>query len=561
MVHRDGSALVTAGTEDDAQLSDSDGDLPRPFEIQSYLKLLQFPETPPTGKDIPSGKRDISIPVVDAILVPTFRSAEQISSAVELASRARCELLTLHTDGFPPGLSGVLAGLREGTATPLALLSEPRDYHLLDLGADLPQSFVAPAALDISRKRNLGLLIGRMRGWTRMLLLDDDIRRLSIEKLTAAAALLDDYPVVGLRVKKYPDASVVGHARRLTGRRQEPFVSGGALLVDPQRLNGFFPAIYHEDWLCIINHLRARQVAIGGTVGQMPYPPFAFPQRARNEEFGDILASGLLWLVHERKSTPAAATASDADYWRAVTKQRFWAQILQQRARLLREVAERLTTQYPDDLPADQSPEVARQSLDIARQRCAELTPDEFVLVTNKWMSNLEVWRERLSRLPRVDSVEKALAELGIPDIVLPYPAGPGRVPADTVRRRPVKLIAMGSAAVIVSGLAGAAPSVLKTFRHRAGKSSLSLGHGRGSRLGLLVGGGGAGGGPERPLAGGDQAEHQDGAAAGSQQQPGGVTGRHELGPEGAVQAGGQDRAGDGHAERRADLAAGGSDT
>ena len=54
-----------------------------------------------------------------------------------------------------------------------------------------------------------------------MLFLDDDIRKLNVAKLSSAAALLDDYPVVGLQVKKFPDASVVGHARRLAGRRQE----------------------------------------------------------------------------------------------------------------------------------------------------------------------------------------------------------------------------------------------------------------------------------------------------------------------------------------------------
>jgi hypothetical protein len=460
MVRRDGGTLVTAATE-------SSAGPPKPFRISSYLDLLQFPAIPATSKDTPSGARDTSIPVVDAILVPTFRSADQIRTAVELASQARCPLLLLYTDEFPPDLSDVLSGLKPGQAVPLLLRSDVQDDHLLDLGADLPQSFAAPPARDISRKRNLGLLIGRMCGWTRMLLLDDDIRRINIEKLSAAAALLDTYPVVGLQVNKYPDASVVGHARRLTGRMQVPFVSGGALLINPEQLNGFFPAIYHEDWLCIINHLRIGEVAIGGMVGQKRYEPFAFPERARNEEFGDILASGLLWLIHERSKTPPADTGTssawEADYWREVKKLRFWTQILQQRAELLQNVAERLKVQYPDNEPA-------QQSLVVAQKRCAELTPDEFVSVTTKWMSNLCLWRERLSGLPQVDSVEKALAELAIPDIVMPYHPGSRQNRPEGVRPRQTKLIAMGSAAVMVGSLVGAAPSVLKTIRQRTGK-------------------------------------------------------------------------------------------
>jgi hypothetical protein len=67
---------------------------------------------------------------------------------------------------------------------------------------------------------------------------------------------------------------------QVTGWKQERFISGGSLLVDPQRLNGFVPAIYHEDWLCIVNHLRLGQVAIGGKVRQLHYQVFANPERS-----------------------------------------------------------------------------------------------------------------------------------------------------------------------------------------------------------------------------------------------------------------------------------------
>jgi hypothetical protein len=532
--------------ENDLQSGDTDSaaDPPRPFDISSYLDLLQSPGIPDTGKDIPSGKRNIFTPVVDAIIVPTFRSAEQIKNAVDLASQARCELLLLYTDEFPAGLPAVLGGLKKGEAIPLALRSGMRNPRLLDLGSELPQSFASTAALDISRKRNLGVLIGRMRGWTRVLLLDDDIRKLNIQKLSAAAALLDKYPVVGLQVRKYPDASVVGHARRRIGRRQEPFISGGSLLIDPQRLDGFFPAIYHEDWLCTINHLRAGEVAIGGMVGQLPYKPFASPERAKNEEFGDILATGLLWLVYtRRKANASVATESDADYWQEAMRPDFWAQLLQERRALLEEVAERHEAQYPDNL-------LAHQTLEVARKWSGELTAGEFVDVMKKWLSNLDLWRERLSCLPQVDSVEKALAELGVLNIVHSYHWTSPQAPTDSARRRRAKLWR----AVIVTGFLGAALGVLKKFR----PSTLSAGHERGSWLGRIVSGRRAGGGLLGPPPVGDQAQDHDGHAAPDQQKPVGVTGRDEPGPERAVQVGGQDRAGDGHAERGPDLAAGG---
>ena len=399
--------------------TESDGELPDPFQIQSYDDLLQFRYGPVRATNVPSGKRAITEPLVDAIVVPTIRTAERLRPAVQFAADARCHLIAVYTDSPPPGVSDVLAELRPGQVTLLTVRTGARD-RLLDLGTSLPLSRVSAAALDIGRKRNLGLLIGRVCGWTRLLFLDDDIRRLNVAKLSSAAALLDDYPVVGLQVKKYPDASVVGHARRLAGRRQEPFVSGGALLVNPQLVNGYFAPVYHEDWLCIINHLRKGEVAVGGSVGQLPYLPFTTSERAKFEEFGDILLSGLLCLVHagtKKSIADKSHPMAEGDYWREATNPRFWKHVLEQRAALLADITVRLTGKNfdgPTPLP----------SLAGASQRLSELTPADFVSFTERWLVSLAEWRGRLSVLSRVDlvdkaqAIEKALAELGVAHVV-----------------------------------------------------------------------------------------------------------------------------------------------
>ncbi len=391
---------------------------PRPFEIKSYDSLLQFPTIPSTGIDIPSGERTITEPLVDAIVVPTIRSAEQLNSAAKLAAQIRCHLIAIYTDRLPAGHSTVLDCLKPGQVT-LLIVRSGAQHRLVDLGVSLVQGRVAPAALDISRKRNLGLLIGRMCRWTRLLFLDDDIRKLNAPKLSSAAALLDDYPVVGLQVRKYPDASVVGHARRLTGRRQEPFVSGGSLLVNPQLLKGYFAPVYHEDWLCIINHLRKGEVAIGGSVGQLPYLPFTTPERAHREEFGEILLSGLLWLVYGHKKDPMnrAHLMGDAEYWREAVDPCFWEPILAERAALLKDIIERLADKDFYTTPP-------RPSLAAARLCLAELKPADFVSFMEKWLTSLREWSEGMSALPGVDQVdkaqaiEKALAKLGIAHVV-----------------------------------------------------------------------------------------------------------------------------------------------
>jgi hypothetical protein len=389
---------------------DSCGEPLRPFQPELYPLLLRRPTLRCAQHNIETSR------VLDAIIVPTIRSAEQLRSAVKLASVSRSHLITLHTDRFPSELTSVLGKLGRGAVTPLALRSGAR-HPLLDLAANLPQTLRSSSAIDISRKRNLGLLIGRACGWTRMLLLDDDIQWLNIAKLRAAASCLreDKYPVVGIQVTdKYPDASVIGHARRMVGYDHKPFISGGSLLVDPQRLNGFFPAVYHEDWLCILDHLRLGEVAVSGRVGQGPYNPFADPDRARIEEFGDVLASGMLWLVHAARDKVAAQatvavtnTETSSDYWREAVRLDFWKEVLDQRAKLLNELVRLLERRSERDMRP-------LASVRAAQLRRGELSPDEFVSFIKVWADNLVKWRDKTSHLVTAGSVDKALADLGL---------------------------------------------------------------------------------------------------------------------------------------------------
>lgn len=165
-----GGVTAKMKTSTDLCEVESGGELPRPFEIQSYRDLLQFPDIPVSTIHTASGKRPITEPLVDAIVVPTIRSAEHLRPAVQFAAESRCHLIVLYTGEPPTGLPAVLNVLKPGQVTVLTVRSGTK-HHLLDLGASLPQSLVAPPALDISRKRNLGLLIGRVCGWTRMLFL------------------------------------------------------------------------------------------------------------------------------------------------------------------------------------------------------------------------------------------------------------------------------------------------------------------------------------------------------------------------------------------------------
>lgn len=197
------------------------------------------------------------------------------------------------------------------------------------------------------------------------------------------------------------------------------------MLVNPQRVRGFFPPVYHEDWLCIMDHLRHGEVAIAGSVAQLRYQPFTTKTRAQLEEFGDILALGLLWLVHAKRDL----STDEQGYWREATRPQFWRDILEQRATLLDDLCRRLELIYrhhPRILPL--------QSIRAAKKRCDELSPDEFVSFMEKWLDSLTIWRTRLAGLQRTDSLTKALSELGLQHAVTMHDEPRSRV-RDAARR------------------------------------------------------------------------------------------------------------------------------
>ena len=150
---------------------------------------------------------------------------------------------------------------------------------------------------DLSAKRNLALMLSRMSGWSRILFLDDDITGLDPDDIRKASGLLDTHNAVGLRIGGFPDHSVVCHAYRAGCGEQQSFIGGGALVVELNRAGSFFPDIYNDDWFFLLDgHKSLQPVAVTGQVIQYPYDPFRNPDRARTEEFGDVLAEWMLSL-------------------------------------------------------------------------------------------------------------------------------------------------------------------------------------------------------------------------------------------------------------------------
>jgi hypothetical protein len=235
---------------------------------------------------------------IDAIIVPAARRAHRFGPLIDLASRCETTLVVLASHDCDVEDVAELVASRPGSAR-VVLAEVPTTAGAgplrLATSADEIRALSGDRVSNLSLKRNMGLLLARYRGWQKILFLDDDITGFTAEHVQRVAHYLDSNRYAGFKTLSYPDNSVVCHANRLAGNPQGIFVSGAALGVRTAGDHGLdvFPDVYNEDWFAFAGEAQTNGVAHAGNIGQLSFNPFEDPQRAKYEEFGDLLAEGL----------------------------------------------------------------------------------------------------------------------------------------------------------------------------------------------------------------------------------------------------------------------------
>jgi hypothetical protein len=348
---------------------------------------------------------------VDAIVMPASRNPACLRFATWLASKLSSPILVLCSGEALAGISEVSAMFTHAASLAVAL---PRSLELPILQFRSSDVIAKPSLryVDINTKRNLGLITGRLLGWRRILLLDDDITGLDPLAVGVAAGHLlnSDMRLVGWRSIEFPDNSVVRHARRALGHDTGVFLGGAALLVDLEAPLSFFPpAVSNGDWLFMHDAAVGAVLGEAGEVRQLPYDPFATPGRAYGEEFGELLAEGLFQLVANRTSVLVACVPA---YWEAVLKER--------RSVLIdtfRRIDNRRANGFyktTDGYALAQVSAATRASLEalegITTRRLADFTI--------AWRYDLYLWRSNLLKLPQFAKTRDALNLLRLSNAV-----------------------------------------------------------------------------------------------------------------------------------------------
>jgi hypothetical protein len=333
---------------------------------------------------------------VDGIVVAASRPAEYLRPALQLGAQLKAPVIALCSHDARWDDVRAMAWAKDASCIGVDLVDRPA-VRLPDLKTSRFTQATDGALGDLALKRNLGLVTGRLAGWQRILFLDDDIFGIDPDEVEQASAALDSCAAVGLRALSFPDNSVVCHAHR-TGRKfQGVFVSGSALVVRVAEADSFFPEMYNEDWLFLAPLLDRRMVTAVGSVRQERYAPFAQPERARRQEFGDVLAEGLIGYLHSARlqQLPTAA---------------YWRDFLVRRKRFITDAKQGCIKVAGHELEARD----ALRALKIARRTLNGLSAEVLVDYLDAWQADLATWRRYLRRLPRQRDPVQSLHWLGL---------------------------------------------------------------------------------------------------------------------------------------------------
>jgi hypothetical protein len=360
---------------------------------------------------VPTSSRSARI---EAVIVPASRGAAALDGAATLATRLNATLVALcsqQTLGHQ-----VAARFAAMPRCRVVAIDVPTDYwHDL-----LPTRTVAPRfraasrhrQTDLSLKRNLGLILARLQSWGRILFLDDDIGETIDGKVTGLpvqtahnlAAALNSHQIAGLACREFPDNSVVCHARRLAGFEQDTFVSGAALAVNcDDHPMPFFPDLYNEDWFFFSRRVASREIAYVGDATQAAYDPFGSPNRAREEEFGDLLAEGMFALFAEQTAEMTyldRLAAADTSYW---------TQFIDARRDTLSLIGLELEIALESGVRGYSQLIAALHSLDAASDQLRLLSPELCVDFLDAWTADLLEWERTTQRIRPVNDIPEAM--------------------------------------------------------------------------------------------------------------------------------------------------------
>lgn len=371
-----------------------------PQHMPSHARLLRDVSRSPA----PATRSRHSRP--DAIVVPATRPASALTGLIERA--AELEILLVVLCSRQAHIEKVAERVGRTHRARALVVQVDEDYHLPHEPLQTSSSAFTGAnggrVSDLSLKRNFGLLLARLLGWTKLVFVDDDItvRRQDIARLTAQ---LDNHQIASMVCRYFPDNSVFCHARRLARLPQDVFATGAVLGVNCSDLPlPFFPDVYNEDWFFFGDAAVHRRLATAGEAEQLTYDPFAEPVRAAQEEFGDLLAEGIYALIEMQGPDRSLRQVT------RLANERYWSSYIDVRRHDLTATRSRLAEFASRDTGSDDVAH-ASKSLEAAERLydAGMITAEHCVRFLEAWQADIAVWGRTYPRTNNLGSIRDAM--------------------------------------------------------------------------------------------------------------------------------------------------------
>ncbi|MFI5732353.1 hypothetical protein ACIA49_19690 [Kribbella sp. NPDC051587] len=357
-------------------------------------------------RDVSTSAVPVSRSRLDAIVVPAARPSSALQNIIDLSVTLSVPLVILCSR--QANVAQVAERVDRTLGARALVVEVPIGYELPGPSQLTSSSAFHEASAgrcsDLSLKRNLGLLLGKLRGWHKLLFVDDDISQLRPADVGRLTSLLDRHPIASMATREFPDNSVVCHARRLAGFSQDIFVGGAVLGVDLNHPElSFFPDIYNEDWFFFARRAADRSLSKAGEVQQAEYRPYANSERAAREEFGDLLAEGL-YAVFE-----CTAGWEFEDQMALAARPSYWGAFRDVRLTMIQETLDNLARE-------PFAPEVAsaEEALRRAEKQASVIGADVCVAFLEAWLQDTYSWQQGLHRLSPVANDRTALSNLSL---------------------------------------------------------------------------------------------------------------------------------------------------
>jgi hypothetical protein len=378
---------------------------------QSPREVQQLPSHANLSKDVsatPAPPLRSRRGHLDAIIVPASRPALFLQETIELSAHLGVLVVILCSKQTRAEDVEQLVSRTPGARSLIVTIPDTWDHPEFPqrTSAKKFQQASSYRDSDLSAKRNIGLLIARSHGWNKIAFIDDDVRLRGIRNIARLAGQLDDHQVAGMLVLRHPDNSVVCHARRLARLRQDVFVTGAVLGVHCNSLPlSFFPDIYNEDWFFFAREAAARDLRSVGYARQAQYDPFDCADRARREEFGDLLAEGLYALMD-------TADESMPMYRGAAATTAYWSRFIDARRDVLGKTSSLLTDFQDQEVGGKVKSALA--SLAAAETQLNMITPDLCVSFIEDWWSDVIDWQKFSSGVNDMGNTRDAMKLLNL---------------------------------------------------------------------------------------------------------------------------------------------------